>query len=419
MQTRPVGVPADGHPLAVPHRSGFLESLAAQGYAVRTVKSFRLMVSRMCAEAQARSLEPHTLDANVMRKLADASPRTGTSYMERELAMATRRFTAYLVDVGAIAPATPTPPPPGSPEQLCAELDHWLRSHQGMFGSRLKVYRNVMQRLIGFCCTTTGTVEDLAAITPEAVSAFLDGYAGRAGWRLPYVRNILRFLFWSRRTPRDLSDAIPRAPGGRPDGLPRHLEASVVHKLLEAVRGDCAIDLRDHAMLLLMARLGLRAQDVVRIRLDDIDWGAGQMLVRGKGRQFDRVPIPVDVGEAIVTWLCNGRKGGNSRHVFVCVRPLYPAHTNGIESFWAMLKRAHTGTYHKLSPKHLNRYVQEFAGKHNVRGSDTLAQMATVVAGLIGKRLMYRDLVAPNGLCLFDTGKAFPHAPQVCMNFLS
>ena len=101
--------PTDSHWLS-PHRSRFLESLAAQGYTVRTVKSFRLMVSRLCAEAQARSIDPYTLDANVMRELADACPRTGTSYMERELAMATRRFTAYLVDVGVIAPATPTSP---------------------------------------------------------------------------------------------------------------------------------------------------------------------------------------------------------------------------------------------------------------------------------------------------------------------
>ena len=124
-----------------------------------------------------------------------------------------------------------------------------LRNHQGMFGNRLPVYRNVMQRIIGFCCTATGTAQDLAAITPEAVFAFLDGDAGKAGWCLPYVRNILRFLFWSGRTPRDLSDAIPAARGGRPHGSSRHLKASVVHKLLEAVRGDCAIDLRDHAML--------------------------------------------------------------------------------------------------------------------------------------------------------------------------
>ena len=74
------------------------------------------------------------------------------------------------------------------------------------------------------------------------------------------------------------------------------------------------------------------------------------------------------------------------------------AHTNGMESFWSMLKRAHTGTFHKLSPKHLNRYVQEFAGKHNIRDSGTLEQMRHVVARLVGRNLLYRDLIAPNGL---------------------
>ena len=74
------------------------------------------------------------------------------------------------------------------------------------------------------------------------------------------------------------------------------------------------------------------------------------------------------------------------------------AHTNGIESFWAMLKRAHGGTFHKISPKHLQRYVSEFAGKHNVRDSGTLAQMRHTVARLIGRNLLYRDLIADNGL---------------------
>ena len=70
------------------------------------------------------------------------------------------------------------------------------------------------------------------------------------------------------------------------------------------------------------------------------------------------------------------------------------AHTNGIESFWAMLKRAHKGTFHKISPKHLQRYVNEFAGRHGIREQDTLDQMTTVVAGMVGRRLMYRDLTA-------------------------
>ena len=70
------------------------------------------------------------------------------------------------------------------------------------------------------------------------------------------------------------------------------------------------------------------------------------------------------------------------------------AHTNGIESFWSMLKRAHKGVYHKISPKHLQRYVDEFAGRHGVRELDTLGQMQSVVARMVGKRLMYRDLAA-------------------------
>ena len=74
------------------------------------------------------------------------------------------------------------------------------------------------------------------------------------------------------------------------------------------------------------------------------------------------------------------------------------AHTNGVESFWSMLKRAHKGIYHKMSPKHLDRYVTEFEGRHNMREHDTIDQMGAVVLGMDGKRLRYDDLIAPNGL---------------------
>ena len=70
------------------------------------------------------------------------------------------------------------------------------------------------------------------------------------------------------------------------------------------------------------------------------------------------------------------------------------AHTNGIESFWSMLKRGYHGVYHKMSAKHLQRYVNEYAGRHNVRNADTADQMGAVVAGMVGKRLGYRELVA-------------------------
>lgn len=69
------------------------------------------------------------------------------------------------------------------------------------------------------------------------------------------------------------------------------------------------------------------------------------------------------------------------------------AHTNGIESFWASLKRGYHGTFHHVSERHINRYVNEFSGRHNNRPADTLDQMKAIVRGLVGKRLQYRDLI--------------------------
>lgn len=73
-------------------------------------------------------------------------------------------------------------------------------------------------------------------------------------------------------------------------------------------------------------------------------------------------------------------------------------HTNSIESFWSMLKRGHKGVYHKFSPKHLQRYVDQYAGRHNMRELDTIDQMSLVVEGMAGKRLTYKKLIEPNGL---------------------
>ena len=82
------------------------------------------------------------------------------------------------------------------------------------------------------------------------------------------------------------------------------------------------------------------------------------------------------------------------------------AHTNGMESFWSMLKRGYIGTFHKFSEKHLDRYVKEFSGRHNIRESDTIQQMGTVAGNITGKRLRYRDLTADNGLSSGARSKA-------------
>ena len=78
------------------------------------------------------------------------------------------------------------------------------------------------------------------------------------------------------------------------------------------------------------------------------------------------------------------------------------AHTNGLESFWSMFKRGYHGTFHRMSVKHLHRYVNEFAGRHNIRDMDTLEQMCLLARGLVGKRLRYQDLIATTMLTRSD-----------------
>ena len=165
---------------------------------------------------------------------------------------------------------------------------------------------------------------DLNAITPDDIVAFLcklkAGSKPRRYKALPsHLRSLFKFLFWSGKTRRNLANSLPRVAQTNADHLPRYLKPEEIRRLIEAVRTDDAIGRRNYAMLLLMARLGLRAPEVIAIQLDDIDWRAGEILIRGKGKLHDRMPLPADVGEAIVDYIRNGR-AGDSRALFVSAK---------------------------------------------------------------------------------------------------
>ena len=291
------------------HQVGFLHSLAEQGHSERSIETYRRFCSRLCEVTQARQVGPEEFDVDAMTGLADSLPTTGTAYMKQELTMVVHRFTGYLIDAGVMVKNDPPPPPADPMEQLCMEQDHWLRSQRGMYGNRLRVYRRILTSFVRHCCNDKDVLQDLASMSPEDVLGFVDTIIGSGNWRIQYLRNTLRFLFWSNRIPRDLSVLVPRTAYTRCMGVPRHLDQETVHRLLEVTRDESPRDKRDHAMLLIMARLDLRAQEVIAIQLDDIDWNLGRMLVRGKQGQHDHMPIPVDVGEAIVSWLQAGRRG--------------------------------------------------------------------------------------------------------------
>jgi site-specific recombinase XerD len=166
---------------------------------------------------------------------------------------------------------------------------------------------------------------DLEHLRPEESGDFVLHEARRLKPRgMPFVastvRSFVRFLFVAGITDSDLSGAVPSVKTSRFGALPTAVEPEVLRVLLDSCKRSRAVGLRDRAILLLMSRLGLRASEIARMRLDDVDWRAGELEVRGKGARRDRLPLPHDVGSAIASYLRSGRPPSLSRAVFLQVR---------------------------------------------------------------------------------------------------
>ncbi|MEQ1521180.1 MAG: tyrosine-type recombinase/integrase [Aestuariivirga sp.] len=144
-----------------------------------------------------------------------------------------------------------------------------------------------------------------------------------------HLRVFFQYLFACGATPTNLAVGLPKAAQRWDARLPRHLSPDGVEAVLAAVRRNPRHGARDYAMLLLMARLGLRAVEVIAIRLDDVDWRAGELLVRGKGKLHDRLPITAEVGEALSRYLREERGPTTSRTMFVTHQTPHRAFKDG------------------------------------------------------------------------------------------
>ncbi len=151
---------------------------------------------------------------------------------------------------------------------------------------------------------------------------------GSAKLTVRALRSLLGFLYLEGMIDRPLADAVPSVASWRLSGLPKGLSPAEVAGLLGSCDRASVVGRRDLAMLMLLARLGLRAGEVARLELEDIDWRAGEIVVRGKGDRHERLPLPCDVGEAITAYLREGRpKTTTGRTVFVWVKAPHRALT--------------------------------------------------------------------------------------------
>jgi integrase/recombinase XerD len=173
---------------------------------------------------------------------------------------------------------------------------------------------------------TASGCDAIGELRPEEIGDFIVHEARRLKPRgmvnlTSTLRSFVRFLFASGVTTADLSGAVPSVKTSRFGALPSGVDPATTKALLDSCDRSRSTGRRDYAILVLMSRLGLRAAEIARMCLEDLDWRAGELEVRGKGRRHARLPLPADVGEAIVDYLCNGRPPSEAREVFLRALP--------------------------------------------------------------------------------------------------
>jgi site-specific recombinase XerD len=305
------------------YSAGFRQALIAQGYARRTIGDQMSMVAHLSRWLQAEGLDVEALQsaAEIDRFFAE---RRASGCQTRVSSVALAGLLGFLRDREIIGSATR--PVTGPAGRVLAEYRVYLSDERGAAAGTVR----------GFTACAAMFLEAIAA-PGKPLGEVLDGLAAAditrfvAGWArsrshaysksmVSALRSLLRFLHVAGYIARPLDAAVPAVPGWQPVRKPHRVSGRETAAVLAACDRESARGRRDYAILMLLARLGLRAAEVAGIRLGDIDWRQGVLTVRGKGSVLDELPVPADVGAAMADYVRYGRPRSSSRLLFVSVR---------------------------------------------------------------------------------------------------
>jgi integrase/recombinase XerD len=224
-------------------------------------------------------------------------------------------FVRYLRARGIV----PLPAPPAAPPMLVTGFCEWMRVQRGSAETTLRQYQVVAIALLGRLGDDPARYE--AGTVRAAVHEVTGGHGtAKARFVAKVARGFLRYLAATGRCRPGLDAAILAAARWRHASLPRYVSAESVQQIIDACDVTRPDGIRDRAILLLLARLGLRAGDVVGLELRDIDWAAARLRVVGKGRREARLPLPQEVGDAMLAYLRTGRPGVACDRIFLRAR---------------------------------------------------------------------------------------------------
>ena len=312
-----------------PYTAGFVVELVRRGYRPRSVRGQLELMAHLSRWLAEHGLEPGGLTQ-------ETAERFLVVRRERDVSLRSWRalgpLIVYLRGLGVIPDRVVSADTPV--ERLLLDYREHLVRERGLTAGSVAHWERVAK---AFLAERSEPLEDaLRQLTTGEVTGFVVTRCapGRCSGSTAKIltgglRSLLRYLHVAGFTAIPLAQAVPRAAGWRLSSLPRALEAKQVARLLESCDRSTAIGRRDLAILSLLARLGLRCCEVSGLCLDDIDWRAGEVTIRGKGSATERLPLPHDVGEALVDYLGDGRSASVCfREVFLTAkaprRPLSP-----------------------------------------------------------------------------------------------
>ena len=303
---------------------GFSSELVARGYRPGSVAAQLQLMTDASRWLAAHGFGPGDLTAARVEQLMAKRRASGRSRLLSSRAMSP--LLEYLRGLGVV-PSAEAALPLTAVETIVARYSAYLLVQRGLAPSTVRNYVGVARVFLSWREATSGglCLETLDAV---AVSEFVLREArrscvGSAKCMVTRLRALLRFLHVEGEIGYSLADAVPSVAGWRLASLVKALDASSVQRLLASCDRRTRVGRRDFAIVTLLSRLGLRAGEVAALRLSDVDWRAGELLVRGKGSRQERLPLPVDVGETLAGWLARGRPRRESVFVFTRVRAPY------------------------------------------------------------------------------------------------
>jgi integrase/recombinase XerD len=301
--------------LLAPYAEGFRAELLGQGYTQGSAAHQIHLMAHLSRWLEAQELEPAALDEHVASHFAAA--RRADGYAAQRSARAMMPLLGYLRALGVAAPRAAEPEAPG--DWLIGRFAGYLAGERCLAADSIRSYTGVARRFLAEV--------DVEGLTAADVTGFARRECGRRGVAsakatVTGLRALLRFLYLDGQVTAPLAGAVPSAACWQLAALPRGVSPADLARIIDSCDRRGVAGRRDYAIIVLLARLGLRAGEVAALDLGDIDWRQGGITVRGKGSRRDSLPLPADVGEAMAGWLAGGRPPDTAGPaVFVRLRP--------------------------------------------------------------------------------------------------